>query len=410
MSKELSYQITLNRIKVAFFNFLLVAVLGVLLRFYLVQPIEGINYRYLIHAHSHLAFLGWVFMALFALLVYAFLPHHLSTDRKYTILFLSLQLANFGMLFTFPFTGYALWSIIFSSLHAVVSIVFAVIYIKEIKRHYQPKNQVTYLFIKWSLILMIISNAGPFALGPVMAKGLGYSDIYYLLIYFYLHFQYNGWFTFAILGLLFWYIQEKGIRLDTNKLKLIFYFNLVAVFPAYVLSALWLKPGEIWYVIGAWAAFLQISANFVLLLLLWNCRKPWSNWLIEGKALMLITVASFTVKNLLQLLSSVPYLAEFALGNRNTIIAYLHLVLIGFVTFAILFLILKMGYFRSGLRLQIGLLMLIFGFIISELILILPDYNRLSLIILLTMAFIQLAGIGFMARSFNYDSFSIRKL
>jgi len=125
---------------------------------------------------------------------------------------------------------------------------------------------------------------------------------------------------------------------------------------------------------------------------------------------MLITVASFTVKNLLQLLSSVPYLAEFALGNRNTIIAYLHLVLIGFVTFAILFLILKMGYFRSGLRLQIGLLMLIFGFIISELILILPDYNRLSLIILLTMAFIQLAGIGFMARSFNYDSFSFRKL
>ena len=280
------------RLAFALFNFVIVAALGVLLRWQLFDPIDGLVYPYLIHAHSHLAFLGWVFMALFALLTYVFLPVEKVVKPVYSVLFVILQMANLGMLFTFPFTGYALWSIIFSSLHALASIVYAIIFIRDLRFVAGQYNRYILLLVKWSLILMIISNLGPFALGPIMAQGLGYSDIYYLVIYYYLHFQYNGWFTFAILGLLFRYFSREEIYFNPQQYKIFFYFNLIAVFPAYVLSALWLEPAIVWYWVGGMAALLQLVANFLLLQILLKHKIQ----LLKIKPILklLLTIASNT--------------------------------------------------------------------------------------------------------------------
>ena len=50
------------------------AVLGAFLRFLTVHPIAGFNYGHLLHTHSHLAFLGWVFNAFFAIALQWFVP------------------------------------------------------------------------------------------------------------------------------------------------------------------------------------------------------------------------------------------------------------------------------------------------------------------------------------------------
>ena len=42
------------------------------------------------------------------------------------------------------------------------------------------------------------------------------------LIYFYLHFLYNGWFTFAVLGLLFWLLEKYKVSFNQNYSLLFF--------------------------------------------------------------------------------------------------------------------------------------------------------------------------------------------
>ena len=383
------------RLLVALLNFVMVAALGVLLRWHLFDPIGGLVYPYLIHAHSHLAFLGWVFMALFALLSYVFLPAEKVIKPIYTILFVMLQIANLGMLFTFPFTGYALWSIIFSSLHAVASIVFAIIFILDLRFVSGQHNRYIILLIKWSLILMIISNLGPFALGPIMAQGQGYSDIYYLVIYYYLHFQYNGWFTFAVLGLMLWYLAKKGVKFNHQQYKLFFYFNLLAVFPAYVLSALWLEPALAWYWVGGVAAIMQLIANFILLQILFKNRML----LLKSKPIFIllisIVIAAYTAKNLLQFGSAIPDLAYLAFNSRPLIIAYLHLVLIGFISVALIFFIVSLGFITLNRYVHLSLILFIAAFTASELLLVFPMQGKQGIWLLL-MALIQLFAILFL--------------
>ena len=89
----------LKWLRISFLYFVLVAVLGVFLRFILISPIDGIIFRYFLHAHSHLAFLGWIFNAIFIALLLAYVPERI---KKYKLLFWLLQLAVVGMLISFP--------------------------------------------------------------------------------------------------------------------------------------------------------------------------------------------------------------------------------------------------------------------------------------------------------------------
>ncbi|MCU0355278.1 MAG: hypothetical protein MUD08_16310, partial [Cytophagales bacterium] len=102
----------------------LAAGIGVLLRYAQVWPMpDGFNYRFWLHAHSHVMLLGWLFNALFANLLAAFVPP--DRQPRYRTLFWVLQAAVLGMLLTFPVQGYAAFSIAFSTLHMVAAYVFA---------------------------------------------------------------------------------------------------------------------------------------------------------------------------------------------------------------------------------------------------------------------------------------------
>lgn len=94
--------------------FLLAALLGVFLRFFFVTSIPA-NFRYVVHAHSHIALLGWVYLGLSAL-IYKMYFSEAKKGKTYKRIFWFTQITLLGMLFTFPFTGYAALSITFSTL------------------------------------------------------------------------------------------------------------------------------------------------------------------------------------------------------------------------------------------------------------------------------------------------------
>ena len=104
--------------RIALFNLLLVASAGVLLRLKILTPLTWLNHKYMLHAHSHFAFAGWVSLFLMAAMI-GNLPEKFS--KGYERILIAYTITAYGMLFSFPFQGYGAVSIIFSTLSVLVS-------------------------------------------------------------------------------------------------------------------------------------------------------------------------------------------------------------------------------------------------------------------------------------------------
>jgi hypothetical protein len=360
-------------IKVPFIYLLIVALLGVLLRLQFVSPIPALNFKFFLHAHSHVALLGWLYSAFFILLLHAFLREEDRNRRTFKIQFWLTQISVLGMLITFPIQGYAAVSITFSTMHILLSYWFIYSFSKYSRKNLliMEKHTLSIAFVKWSLLFLALSSLGPWSLGPIMANGNGGNNFYYLCIYFYLHFQYNGWFTFAVFGLFFWFLEVKNIHYS-NKLGKGFRYSLaIACIPAYALSALWTQPTPIVYVVGGISALLQLYGLICFMRLIWQIREELKKE-IKGYVfgLILLSLFSFIIKLLLQAVSAIPLFADLAYKVRNFVIGYLHLTLIGFVSLFIFAL-----YHLAGLinlesrRSKYGLSLFLSGFILSELLL-----------------------------------------
>ena len=163
-------------IKTSVIYLVIVALMGVLLRLMFFAPVSGINFKNILHAHSHVALLGWLYSAFFAALVYYFLPVEKANHKKYKKLFWITQIAVLGMLLSFPVQGYGAVSIAFSTMHIIASYFFIYYFLKDYKKSNNlainpAKHSISASFIKASLFFMALSSLGPWMMGPVMATG-----------------------------------------------------------------------------------------------------------------------------------------------------------------------------------------------------------------------------------------------
>src|SRR5690606_19173953 len=313
---------TLQRqlITASFFNLFLVACIGLLLRSFPFISDFPLTFKNLLHGHSHFAFGGWLMPVILALIMRNFpeliTKHSFKHWRNLAFIFL---FSAYGMLFTFPFTGYALFSVIFSTLSILGGFYLVIICWRSVS---SSSNKISLQFLFWGLVYFVISSVGPFSTGPLIVMGYKDETIYFNAIYFYLHFQYNGWFTFIVLALFYRMLEEKEIITSGKKLLLI--LNL-SILPTFFLSVLWMKPSMFFYFIGGVGATLQLTTIFYLLkdvkVMVWKWRG------IEK--LFLLSMVVFCFKIVLQFLSSFPAVAAIAFSFRNFIISYLHLVLLG---------------------------------------------------------------------------------
>src|SRR5450432_1054988 len=84
-------------------NFSLVAILGMILRFKIAFSLPAINYNFLLEAHSHFAFCGWISTVIFTALTYILFQSGYPVTKVYTFQFRLAQTSSFGMLLSFSF-------------------------------------------------------------------------------------------------------------------------------------------------------------------------------------------------------------------------------------------------------------------------------------------------------------------
>jgi len=348
--------------KTALIYLIIAAILGVVLRSFQIIEIP-VNYKFIVHTHSHIALLGWVYLALSTLLFKLYLSSS-NLDRKYSRIFWLTQLTLVGMLLTFPFMGYALFSIIFSTLFLFASYWFSWFLLKNTPAIL--KETLSFSCIKAALWYLVISSLGPWALGAIMNTQGTDAVLYRLAIYFYLHFLYNGWMMLSLAGLLCYVMENKQQIMLQKRRKMFMWTINLGVILSFFLSTLFANPPLILNILGGLGGLLQLVAFLLLGISFFKLHKKVEIRFSPLQMGMLKTIGVLAaLKMILQLLSALPYFAQLAVNYLDFTIGYLHLTFLGVVTIG---LFLFLDYFRM-LKIPGRSYYLYFcGFIISELL------------------------------------------
>ena len=314
-----------------------VAGLGALLRWQTIRPWAWVDSGHFLHAHSHTAFLGWAFNAFFAVALVTFVPA--AERRGYGRLFVGLQVAMVGMLASFPVQGYGPVSIAFSTLHVIGSGVF----VWRLWRH-NTAGPVACGYLRVALGCLLASGLGPLLLGPLAANGLRETPWYHLAIYFYLHAQYNGWFLFFLLAVLFQGLARQGAWTGGDAAQWARRWFTVGVVLTFAQSTLWLAPpGWVYALAGIGGAAQLVGCGYLL-----RALRGAGGW-VAGPVRMLagLALGAFLLKHVLQAAAAWPGLGALA-NQRFTVIAFLHLVFLGVVAPALLAVAWQRGWLRDG--------------------------------------------------------------
>ncbi|MDE3214649.1 MAG: hypothetical protein KGM98_15575 [Bacteroidota bacterium] len=363
-------------VRVSLLSLMLVAFLGMVMRYKIAYSLPIVDQNNFLEAHSHFAFAGWVTQILMTLMWYflhQFLPE--ESLKKYRWILWGNLIAAYGMLFSFAFGGYGLFSLTFSFLSILVSWVFTVLFWADLNRI--PERTIGKSWFRAALIFNFISAFGAFYIAYLVEAQVQDPDSYLAATYFYLHFQYNGWFFFACMGLFGSLLQQKGW--DFQMLKKVFWLFAISCVPAYFLSALWLPmPGYIYILVilaaagqflgWAWLLGSGISRRSML--------APFIS--AQVKWLFSLAAVALSIKLLLQLCSVIPPLSKLAFGFRPVVIGYLHLMFLGVITLFLL------GYSRlnrfittSSLG-NAGVVVFVIGVLLNELFLMIQGLSYMN--------------------------------
>ncbi len=387
-------------LSISFLNLLIVATLGLLLRYKIAFYLPFIHQKDVLHSHSHFAFAGWITQTLMVLLI-----QNLGTTnsdallkKRYDWLLYANCITAYGMLIAFFIQGYGLYSIIFSTLSIFVSYFFAVQYWKDLNKLAEKKA--SHLWIKAALAFSVISSLGAFCLAYMMANKMMIQNWQLASVYFFLHFQYNGWFLFAGMGLMV--SKLAFLKSNEQNLKWAFYLFGSACVPAYLLSVLWLQIPLIIYFLVVLAVIAQL-VGWVILLKIFVKNKTYikAQFSKYGRLLLLLSAVAFTIKLLLQAGSVHPALSQLSYGFRPIIIGYLHLVLLAITSIFIIGYIVSFQLITITKKTMIGISIFVVGVLLNEILLMLQgvaalSYNTIPYIdtLLFTTALILFIGIG----------------
>ncbi|MGV3509419.1 MAG: hypothetical protein ACO1N7_09035 [Sphingobacteriaceae bacterium] len=311
-------------------NFVILAFFGAVLRYMVCFP-AGLNYLNILHAHSHFAFSGWTFLAL-AFLIFKQLKEPVSGAFQW-MLVLTL-LCSFGMLFSFSVQGYKFVSISFSTLFLVVTYWFSYLVYRKLQL---VNNTIFRTLIKAGIWCLVLSSIGPLALGALKASG-NTGIIYQNAIYFYLHFQLNGWMLFATLGLIaISFLKLESSQTSTKVWLMVF---IISSIPLFFIFTLWAKPPQWVFLLAFISACFNAASWFILGTKLWEDIK-------QFPFLVKFALLAISIKVVFQLFVCIPVIGEWTFLNRNLIIGYVHLITLGSITPVIINQFVKIGRLQS---------------------------------------------------------------
>lgn len=354
-------------LKFSVFNFVLVALLGVIMRYKILFSLPFLDQKHLQEAHSHFAFYGWITNVLYVLMViYLSKVRPEISLRKYNILIITNIIASYAMIATFIYGGYFWGSIAASTVALLTSFAFTFFFVIDVKNLGEASK-------KWflgGLFFAVISSAGVFNLAYMKSSGNITQDLYLASEYYFLHFQYNGFFIFACIGLLLYSLKEAGSLISEKENKLMFWLMFFGCLIGFGLSVLWLKLSMPVFALIILASLAQTYGAVMLFRIV---RRSWTHLILKWSAVqrfvLIFAGFAFAVKILLQLASNVPAISQFAFGFRNVVIAYLHLVLLMCIATYLLSQVLATNFFIISRSLITGLKLFLAGIFLNELML-----------------------------------------
>ena len=300
--------------------------MGLLLRLMYVAPVKWVNFPFLMHGHSHTAMLGWVYLMLYGLIVHCFIPKESQKKLIYNRLFWATQIAVLGMMINFPIQGYALFSISFSTLHIFCSYYFCRLVWKDAQTATLPEKQL----LKTALIFMVFSTLGVWSLGPAVGLLGKASPFYQIAIQFFLHFQFNGWFLFAVLALFF---NQFHAIINLNQFRKFYRLLVLATFLTMALPISWYLSNSIFYWINSFGVLLQLWSFLIFIKMIRPHFQSFFNKLQAAEKLFYgLALTSLGLKIIIQLVVLVPELAQVSHQIRNFVIGYIHLTMLGIIT------------------------------------------------------------------------------
>lgn len=314
-------------IRSAYIFLLLTLLAGFILRCAPLIGVTGLPWTNLLHTHSHTAFLGWAFLA-----VMGFLEDELGSEYKKLrgYVGVSLLVSSAGIFFSFVFTGYSLLSVFFLACYTFSTYVYGFVFLTSTSSCSLFTFTSYRSFLRMAYVFHLISTLSVFLLG-IISKTLGKESVEYNhAIYFYLHFQYNGFLGFALIGLLYRYFINQ---VNINRMQL-----MQRAYPLLVLSVLFTMylsfvggwPRPLYYAIGGIGVVFQVAGFWFF----FKAFVPDSKDKPTAEREFLITaLVCLLSKNILQAFSAIPQLTSVIFTNRHFIIFYLHLVMVGIITF-----------------------------------------------------------------------------
>ncbi len=280
------------------------AFIGLVLRYAYTGGITmPFNFKYILHAHSHVMLLGFLFNAL---LVFVWTNFTKEIDKVSYRYYVTMQVCMALMVIAFILQGYALYSILFLTLHLWISYILLVRLWKRLK----GKKEIL-LLVKVGIVFHFLSSLGPYALGPLMVLDLKNSPWYQQSVFFYLHFQFLGVYFIWMFALL-----AKKVKLKIHKKVVIGISASLVLLYAHTLD----------YSFDHWAIQLFGGIGSVLLFVL--LLKFRFSFISQSKGLRNIYYIVLLVV-LINIVGTFPMIAELVVNNRFILIAWLHFLFLG---------------------------------------------------------------------------------
>lgn len=348
---------------IAFSIFLAAGLLGLTMRYIFVNEVPFLKYKNILHAHSHIALMGWAFMLVAGGFIY-FCDSELRLGKVIrNTLFLN-TISVIGMTITFILQGYALESISFSTLHLITGFYFGINVLRKLKG---SKENTAYRFLRWSIYWYMLSSLGLLAIGPVSAMLGPLHPMYTGSIQFFIHFQFNGWFTFGALAILFKFLENQGHFIRFS--KPVWVALIASVVLTFLLSVTWSTPLDVLFYLNAAGVFLQgIAYAFILNQAIKHLRTIKLKFPLV-RVLFILGIGSLIAKVLIQMAVVIPFVAVISYTIHNYVIAFIHLIMLGSVTFTISSLLIQEGVLPFNKTARYGWSILALGFILTEFIL-----------------------------------------
>jgi hypothetical protein len=328
-----------------------------------------LNQKHLLNGHSHFAFIAWVSfcaMLYMARMVLGDIAWPAAVGRFFGIYIINAWL----MLLAFVLTGYGGISITLFMLHVLLCVWFFRWWYRSAKLHTSVH---TYRLISMALGFNLLSFVGTLVLAYLMYSKTGSMYTKQNTLYVFLHYQYNGYFIFACLGIATHYFKPQRY-LGLLNYGIISY-TLATFTGLGLLLLMHKKPIGLVVLNSFTAVLLMVSVILIVIPLLASWVKSRAEFNPISAGLLLLSLCGLLLKTLLQSLSAHPDVAFLVYEHRSIAIGYLHLVFLIIVTFFLMAVFLRnVKINKTG---QLGLVIFVSAALLNEIVLGLQGFGAI---------------------------------